>query len=174
MTQLVHTLTAVAILVHTTVGCCAHEPHGSRDESRELIGLCGLGQNDHGQGDHGQGDHGHHDHSNAAILSAACPMDLESSSTCDHKSPQPAPHECRHADCNWPTTETRVGIDLMLTDFMGSVPWFLGAAFVSLLFVSLLFISLLGERSDAPGLLPYSSPSTVAVRTHLAKCVLLI
>lgn len=151
MTKFVHLLTAAAIFVHATVGCCVHEAHGMDGECCEPIDCSGAEN---------------HDHSIEAELPAArsCSSALELSSTFGQQPQQPSPHECHHADCQWPTPEVQDSVDLMLLDFAGGVPWSLGISLVPLL----------ANGSDSPFLLPHSSPHTVPVRTHLTKCVLII
>ena len=159
MTRFLHLLTTVAILMHTTVGCCASEAHG-------VAGQCCGQMESHGiESD----SHGHHchtgkaDHSSKVAFQMACPSTRKSSSD-SHKSEQPTPHECCHDDCQWPAPEARSCIDLMLLGFAGNSPWILTSPQVLVL----------GDGRDS--LLPLFDvlTHTVPLRTHLAKCVLLI
>jgi hypothetical protein len=159
MIQIVRLLTAVAIVVHTTVGCCAHGAHGKNDECCKQNDCCTVKQ-----GNHESHGHAYHDQLGAGELSADLPQTLDSSSTCDHQSQQPAPHECRHANCIWTTPEARDNIDLMSLSFEGNIQWSVNTSLVFLL----------AYGNESPDLLSFFSPHSAPVRVHLIKCVLLI
>ena len=91
--MLLHLLTAAAIFVHATLGCCAHEAHAVSKTNNEPS-TCGC--------------HCEHHHSPQDDLSK--------------ESPEPVPHECSHTDCKWPAPETRTDTDLLTRDFAGFVP----------------------------------------------------
>ena len=92
--MLLHFLTAAAIFMHATLGCCAHGSHevGPVDDEPSSNCCC----------------HCEHHHSPQDDLS--------------EESPQPVPHECNHTDCEWPAPETRNPDDLFTLDLAGILP----------------------------------------------------
>jgi len=166
MTSLVHLLTAATIFVHATMGCCAHEAHDAiQGTSGEPSTSCCCEHDTHGQGTHGQGTHGQGAHEQGAHEHDGGGLSQEL--------PQPAPHECSHTDCTWPAPEVRNSGDFFSLDFAGIVPWPLSGSRVS---SSELFVlgNGLGNGFNFPGLLPNAFLRILPVRSHLAKCVLLI
>lgn len=148
MTRFIRVLTAATVLVHATVGCCAHESHWGDEACGHVV--CDAG--------------GNHDHSSKVGLNSASPLALEMGWDFSHKSGQPAPHECCHENCTWSAPEARDSVDLMLLSFAGSIQWSLNTSVVFLL----------TEGIDSSVLTPHFSPHLAQVRAHLIKCVLLI
>lgn len=151
MRTYVHLITAAAILVHATLGCCAHEGHSLIDA------VCGHHHNEVGTQDC-------HDENEQV------PLQLEADHSCGEHAQHPtdpthpAPQTCTHAQCMWPAPEMRDGSDLIQMDFLFALTPVLDAFFVSLFPV--------GEST-----LTFSvahSPHALPVRAHLANCVFLI
>ena len=94
--MLLHLLTAAAIFVHATLGCCAHEAHEVSETISEPS-TCSC--------------HCEHHHSPQDDLSEE-----------SGESPEPVPHECNHTNCEWPAPETRNDDDLLTLDFTGILP----------------------------------------------------
>ena len=142
--MLLHLLTAAAIFVHATLGCCAHETHDVRVEKNEPsdCGCCC-----------------HHHHPEQSHSEQSDPAE---------ESPEPVPHECNHADCSWPAPEARTDIDLLTLDLTGIVPS------TSTLSLASILGSLHGNEFNFSGLSPNHSLHTLSVRAHLAHCILLI
>jgi len=164
MTQFVHLLTAAAILVHATMGCCAHESHDT--ESHDTSETCCE------QSSSCDSEHDDHEHANHSTIShsknSLPPKEASSvqglSCTAGYQSQQPEPHECSHAGCSLSAPEVRSCADLMLLNFAGTIQWTATAPPVFFLNIGI----------DSPHLLPDFSLHTVPLRTHLAKSVLLI
>ncbi len=94
--MLLQLLTAAAIFVHATLGCCAHGAHEVSQVEAEPS-TCGC--------------HCQHHHSPQDDLSEE-----------SEESPEPVPHECNHTDCKWPAPETRNHDDLLTLDLTGILP----------------------------------------------------
>ncbi|NOY41479.1 MAG: hypothetical protein GXP26_06545 [Planctomycetes bacterium] len=144
MTPFIHMLTVVAVLVHSTLGCCAHQAHDTSDTCCEPSDCCGS---EHCGSE--QDSLKHADHSDKSQSKESRPT---------------VPHECSHASCKFSVPESRSCADLMSLDAANSIQW---TSTVSFVFV-------LGNGIDSPNLLPDISRHTMPVRTHLAKSVLLI
>ncbi len=155
MRQLIHLFTSVAILLHATVGCCAHEEH------RIASDVCG-----------------HHNHkvgSNHEIGSEDCHEDchdesehrlllLEAEYTGSNPSHPHTPPTCTHVRCQWPAPEIRGSGGPLLLDFSVALTHFLDSPYVSLFPVG---------KSTRTLSVVYS-PHAHPVRSHLANCVFLI
>ncbi len=150
MPQFVRLLTAFSILVHATVGCCAHEACEMLGQDCEHLV--------------GHDIHECHGHACESENQSACSSSLGQSSDHDEYPQQGAPHECSHADCEWPIPEVRTSVDQMLLCLTGSAPQAISAPLVILL----------GDGHATLVLTPTLSPHTAPLRAHLAKCVLLI
>ena len=144
MRQLVNVFTTIAIFLHATVGCCAHEEH------RVATDVCE-----------------HHDHE---VTSQDChhesehsPLVLEGDCTSSDPSHPHTPHTCTHARCQWPVPEVRDNSEL-LSDFSIALTCILDLPYVSLLPV--------GESTLTFSII--YSPHALPVRSHLANCVFLI
>lgn len=148
MTQFVHLLTTAAILVHSTLGCCAHEALGIDENSRGRITCCDVED---------------HDHQVEEKISAVQPTALELSSVCDHQPHQPTPHECCHENCTWPSPKVRDNADVLFPDLSAKLHWSLDT--FDLLLVSGASVFIFPAEFYQ---------HTLPVRPHLAKCVLLI
>lgn len=139
-------LTAASVLLHATVGCCAHEAHG------EALGGCAY--------------HAHEAHSDD---SSASPSVSESSiaelgtAACDHPSNE-APHGCDHGDCDWPAPELRQATDALSASLVASLSWMVAPLPVEAAPSTLKY----GAWSA------HETSLTLPVRTHVAHCVFLI
>jgi hypothetical protein len=149
MASFIRLLTATAVLVHATVGCCAHEAHSVHGECSESI-CC-----------HDIDNHGH---SVEGELQAGCSTTLALISDNEHKSEQPVPHDCCRDKCKWTDSEARDNFDFVLSGFTGNAACSLIASH-GLPQVNRSALILLSRNS---------SLCTAPVRAHLAKCVLLI
>jgi len=155
MASFLHLLTAAAIFVHATLGCCAHESHevGSAVGNPSDCRSCELHSSPQASPQASpQDDHDHADLS----------QELQRLS---QESQQPASHQCSHADCKWLQTN----VDLLTLDFAGFLP-----STVTALLAFSLNNGSLGDGFNFSHLLPDASMSMLPVRLHLAHCVLLI
>jgi len=107
MLSFVHLLTAAAIFVHATMGCCAHTAHGTNVSNYQSSDCCGCEHQGCGQ--------------EKGLVQG------------DHPSEQPVPHECSHTNCKWPAPEVRNCMDLVSLDVLlnstGSLSWFANVSF---------------------------------------------
>ena len=147
MPHIIRLLTTVAILLHATAGCCAHEGHCAVDAVCEHTECP---------------DSGEHDHSHDVEIKTA-PLGVGAGSPCNHDSGQHQPHECSHDNCKWPSPETRCNAELILSS-VASFSYVLDAPIALLLSAGGIYSAFLS--SDSHHALP--------VRTHLAKSVFLI
>ena len=147
MPYFVRILTAAAIFVHSTAGCCAHEGHHTAVHSCQHADS------------HDARAHGH------GVKTAAGATLLPKECCSDHDSQQPGPESCRHANCTWPSPEVRHGADLLQLSF-GSSP---ACPLDSPLLVPFSVGQVLG-----PSIRRLLSPHALPVRAHLANCVFLI
>lgn len=139
-------LTAASVLLHATVGCCAHEVHG------ETLGGCTHHAHEAHSGDTSD-SHGVADSSIAELGMGAC----------DHPSHE-APHGCDHGDCDWPAPELRQVTDALSASLVASFSWMVAPVPVEVAPSSQKYGTwLAGETSLA-----------LPVRTHVAHCVFLI
>jgi len=87
MTRFIRILTVGTIMVHASVGCCAHEGlflYGGACGDSDLVAC-------------------HH----ADKGDETCDHALAEDHTSDDQSKQPTPHECDHAQCIWSAPELR-------------------------------------------------------------------
>lgn len=152
MIQFVRLLTIVAVLVHSTLGCCAHQAHSKSDTCCEPSDCCGSEHCGSEQEGLEHASHSDKSHSQEQLLKGGC------------QSQQTVPHECSHASCKFSVPESRSSADLMSLDAANSIQWTSTASFVFVL----------GNGIDSLILLPDISLHTMPVRSHLAKSVLLI
>lgn len=139
-------LTAASVLLHATVGCCAHEAHG------ETLGGCTHHAHEAHSGDTSD-SHGVAESSIAELGTAAC----------DHPSHE-APHGCDHGDCDWPAPELRQATDALSASLVASFSWMVAPVPVEVAPSAQKYGTwLAGETSLA-----------LPVRTHVAHCVFLI
>lgn len=103
MSRILRSLTAVAILAHALLGCCAHEAHAADHAD------CGQG---HGEianaSSHRVEQPSVEDH--AGQGEAYSILEL-GPSDCQHEPAPEAPHNCQHNSCVW-TTHSDSGLDL--------------------------------------------------------------
>jgi len=179
MISYVHLLTAVAIFVHSTWGCCAHESH--RD--------CSVGDTSRSCCSSEHGGHYHSnqldDHSNQLhtcqlkelqgpnSFRAKSLVSLQTTCTASrqkgmaghgHQSQEPESHECSHANCSWSVSESQSSAVLKSLHAVGGIQ---GALVVSHALVT-------GSETDMPVFLTGIAQQKLSVRSHLANCVLLI
>ena len=154
MQQFLQLVTAAAILLHATLGCCAHEVHH----------VSGYIVSDHVVASHNCRHH--HD-----------ALDVADHESHDHKFSQPAkehanpqgsqpstPLSCTHTRCEWPAPELRTDGETLSLEFSGDVASYANS-----------FAASLFERSKT--VLTNSanlSLSALPVRSHLAHSVLQI
>ena len=144
-------LAASMILVHATLGCCAHETLLGDEDCNH--GTCIT--------------HGSHDHSltaTAGIGSDSLLKNEEVGQDCNHEHQHPVPHECRHTNCKWSAPVSRDQVELILLSFAKNIQRTL----------SISQVLLLADGSDTHLLWPCFSQCSSSLRTHLAKCVLLL
>ena len=160
MTCFIRILTAFAIVVHATVGCCAHGTHTSAMAEAHATAQAACVHVDGSAVAHHHGGDcaGHADHR------LATPESLETSCVCNQQSPPPVPHGCCHATCKWPARELRESVDLLILSLSIELESDVNTARPLVLVT---FGSSLRPFSD-------SVPRTLPVRSHLAKCVFLI
>ena len=139
-------LTAASVLLHATVGCCAHEAHAATsDECAHHLHEASAGE---GGESHCTGE------SSIAELGTAA---------CDHPSHE-APHGCDHGDCDWPAPELRQATDVLSASLMASFSWMVAPRTVEA-----------APSSQKYGTWSARETSlTLPVRTHVAHCVFLI
>jgi len=163
MRQLVHLFTSAAILLHATVGCCAHEEH------RIASDVCGH-HNHKIDSNHEVGGDDCHDACHAKsehsplLLETECAGLLEAECTGDNPSHPHTPPTCTHVRCQWPAPEIRDSGELLLLSFSVALTHYLDSPFVSLFS--------LGKSTWTLSLV--YSPHALPVRSHLANCVFLI
>jgi hypothetical protein len=139
-------IAAAAILMHTTVGCCAHESHRATNEDYEHIDCHDAGSHDHDT----ETEHG--------------PLAIEQFCECGHHTPQRTPHDCCHGKCNWIAPELQHSDELLIQDFVFAQPWPLNTSLASLLLEVSVYRTLSADH------VLHALP----VRPHLANCVFLI
>ncbi len=157
MTPLVHFLTIAAVLVHSTLGCCAHQAHSASGACCEPSDCCDSEPCDSGGCDSGQGGLEHANHS-AKSLSQKQLLNG------GYQTQPTVPRECDHASCEFSVPEARSCANLRLLAAANSVQWTSRTSLVSVL----------GNGFDSPILLNDIPLHAMPVRTHLAKSVLLI
>ncbi len=165
MTSLVHLLTAAAIFVHATLGCCAHEAHGARVAGGKPSDCCSAERANLECASLEHAGHANESHPLEAGLSTRvpCPVALQSGITFGYPSQQPVPHSCSHGNCKWSSPEAQNCVDVILLDSTGEISW--SPTFA---------LEFLMVHGSAPAVLTFLSPHAVPVRAHLAKCVLLV
>ena len=139
-------LTAVSVLLHATVGCCAHESHAATSSG------CA-----HHRHETSSGECSHTSNvgeSNIAELGTAA---------CDHRS-QETPHGCDHRDCDWPAPELRQVTDALSASLVASLSWM----------VASLPVEATPSRLKYGAWLAQKTRLALPVRTHVAHCVFLI
>ncbi len=149
MFRLVHLLTAVAICVHATFGCCVHEVHGKGVASSEPAAGCCCELGGHAKG---------------SQLTPAEPSESELSFTCRDDSSSPTPTKCAHANCLWPSPESQNEMGSLLLSTTVNAPWDFATSGTLVSSGGMDFPLLSHDLQLLAG----------PVRAHLLKCVLLI
>jgi hypothetical protein len=162
MASFLQLLTAAAILVHATLGCCAHESHQGSDTSKTANDCCGTKHDGH---QHTQPSKELPSLEAGSIAQTICHAgSQEGVRNHECQAQRPNSHECSHANCSWPYPEARGNTDLILllpTD-------------ISQCDLTASHASALGNAIATSNALPDISPHNLSVRSHLAMCVLLI
>jgi len=161
MSSFLHLLTAAAIFVHATLGCCAHQSHQGNNTSNTAPSNDSCGTK-----------HCDHQHSKelpslevGSIAQTLCHASLnEGVNTPEIQAQRPESQECSHANCFWPFPEARTNTDLILLLTDG----------ISQCDLTTSHASTLGNAIGTSNVLPDISTHNLSVRSHLVMRVLLI
>jgi len=160
MISYVHLLTAVAIFVHSTWGCCAHESHRDCSVSDTSRGCCSSEHADHLEESQGL-------KSLAFFTSpqATCTASRQTEMAGPgHQSQKPESHECSHANCSWSVSESQSSAALKSLHAVGGIQ----------ATVAVSHVLVTGSESSMPVFLAGIALQKLSVRSHLAISVLLI
>jgi len=164
MNRFVHLITATSILLHSTLGCCAHGAEVTSEEGAEHLVCHLVGHDEVGHLVNHDEVAEHHDacHQLSAEENATLASWPESFSLDEQHSHHHHSHECLHAKCEWPAPQVRACVALFLCN---TVAGFWGADTLA--------------ECEADGVSFFATAAdhswhALSVRSHLAHCVFLI
>jgi len=157
MNRLVHLITTASILLHSTLGCCAHGAEVTSEKGAEHL-ICHLvGHNESAQHHHDDANHNQLTEENGTLANWPEFFSQDEQHSHHHHS-----HECLHAKCEWPAPQVRACDTLFLCNSVASF-WIAD---------TLTECEAAGVRFFASAL--DLSWHALPVRSHLANCVFLI
>lgn len=149
MNRFLSVITCLAVLAHSTFGCCRHSVAADADGAA----ACEC-----------HAPHSHHSHETEAKLAAHLGTESEAAAGFEynHRSSPIQSHVCRHGSCHWMTggsanSDLLLVLDVVAYTYLQISPWAAG-----------------GEKSQFRVVGGILQKPTLALRLHLEKGVLLI
>jgi hypothetical protein len=142
MTKLLLSLTTISVLAHALFGCCSHSIDAASSQLLSSAMEVSSERSD---------SCGHHQHVHSHGKTSPCPCQSDSD------------HDCRHANCNWLSSDSSLDFSIATTLFHVS---YMASENISLCDPILVTQNL--------SLIAIWQPPALPVRSHLALGILLI